>query len=74
MRQLIANDNKEAHDDLDAIADGILFSQLESLMLVDLSSLEIFYSGDGVPKFPRLKNLVVDDWLGMRTLCHGNVI
>ncbi|KAF3453153.1 hypothetical protein FNV43_RR03590 [Rhamnella rubrinervis] len=78
LRQVIANDQKEADDDADEIrADNIniIFSQLESLILDDLSRLTSFYSGNNnvVLQFPHLNQLVVSDCPQMKTFYDGNI-
>ena len=79
LTQVIANDHKEADDDDDheIIADNIniIFSQLEFLLLDDLSSLTSFYSGNNnvVLQFPHLDNLAVGRCPKMKTFYHGNI-
>ncbi|KAF3453154.1 hypothetical protein FNV43_RR03591 [Rhamnella rubrinervis] len=78
LRQVIANDQKEADDDDDEIRAhtiNIIFSKLESLILDDLSSLTSFYSGNSnvVLQFPHLNKLVVSDCPEMKTFYHGNI-
>ncbi|KAF3453158.1 hypothetical protein FNV43_RR03595 [Rhamnella rubrinervis] len=76
LRQVIVNNQKEADDD-EIGADNIIiiFRQLKSLLLEDLSSLTSFYSGNNnvVLQFPHLNQLVVGDCPEMKTFYHGNI-
>ncbi|KAF3454286.1 hypothetical protein FNV43_RR04733 [Rhamnella rubrinervis] len=77
LRQVIANDQKEADDDDGIRADSIniIFRQLNSLILDDLPNLTSFYSGNKnvVLQFPYLYELVVSDCPEMKTFYHGNI-
>ncbi|KAF3431719.1 hypothetical protein FNV43_RR26453 [Rhamnella rubrinervis] len=77
LREIIANDNEEAHDhDYQRAAGNIIvFSKLESLLLSDLSNLRGFFWGnDVVLQFPCLSKLLVDRCPNMKTFSHGNII
>ncbi|KAF3453161.1 hypothetical protein FNV43_RR03598 [Rhamnella rubrinervis] len=77
LRQVIANDQKEADDDDGIRADSIniIFRQLNSLILDDLPNLTSFYSGNKnvVLQFPYLYELVVSDCPEMKTFYHGSI-
>ncbi|KAF3453156.1 hypothetical protein FNV43_RR03593 [Rhamnella rubrinervis] len=76
LRQVIVNDQKEADDDeIGADNINIIFRQLKSLLLEDLSSLTSFYSGNNnvVLQFPHLNQLVVGGCPEMKTFYHGNI-
>ncbi|XP_062083067.1 disease resistance protein At4g27190-like [Humulus lupulus] len=73
MREIINRDYYKEGQIVESEHHEFIFQRLEELTLLDLPSLESFYSGNEVMSFPNLKKISLEGCPEMRRFSHGNI-